>query len=182
LTYLFSGYTAAASGTGLSFTGGLVQFYVDFTSNFDPLSANSAGNGVLWLTLEGRNHQDLLTGVDGTLHSTATPILVGAAGNGRGFLDVKTGVGLGVAQDAFNTNTRTILEPDGVTLGKADFQFTSSFQLLPNGAFVSDDGRTYSLFGSNDLQGNAVVPEPGTLALLGLGIVGLVAARRRKSV
>ncbi len=185
LTYKFTGYTVTSVGTPagsqFTFSGGVIQVFVDNTPDFNSLSANSAGDGALWLTLDGRNHLDLLTGNTGTLHSTGTPVAAGIAGNGRGYLDVRTGAGLGLAQANFDTNTIAMVNPGGAP-SFADFQFTSSFQRLPGLAtFVSDDGRTYGLFGSNDFQGNAI-PEPGSLALLGLGLVGLVAARRRKSV
>lgn len=174
LTYFFSGYTVSnVSPTGITFTGGTIKVYVDSTPNYNQLLQSTAVDGVLWLELAGAMHIDSVTGLAGTLHSDPTPASTGVAGDGRGFLDV---VG-GLAAFNFDTDTFPILTSGGPAT--ADFQFTSSFQLLPGGAtFVSDDGVTYGLFGSNDLQGSSIVPEPAALGLLSLALLGLGLSRR----
>jgi hypothetical protein len=176
LTYKFSGYTLVDDSDGFTFTGGQIDVYVDSTPNFNQSLASTATDGLLFLSLSGRLHIDGETGEIGTLFSDPTPTLQGVQGDGRGFLDV---IG-GAAAAYFDTNTIAVVNPDG-SVGFADFLFTSSFQLLRN-PFVSDDGVTYALFGSNDLQGDSInIPEPGSLALVGLGLLGAGLSRRRKS-
>jgi len=180
LTYTFTGYTVSSvdvilGATFLTFSGGTISVFVDSTPNFDPLLQSTAGDGVLFLTLAGHPGLRVLTGNTGTLHSGATPTLPGVNGNGSGYLDVAGGL----AAPYFDTDTQFVLQT-GPSFDTADFQFTSSFQLLPGAAtFVSDDGKTYGLFGTNDLQGASTVPEPGTLFLLGLGLLGFAAIGRR---
>lgn len=176
LTYVFGGFTITSTTGGFTFSGGTLNVYVDNSPNFSLLSRASAIDGSLWLSLAGHTSFSFDTGRLGTLHSDPTPTLIGVEGDGGGYFDV-TG---GMAAGNFDTNTRALSAGvDGRTIEFADFSFTSSFQLLPNGSFT-DGGVTYGLFGTNDLQGDSI-PEPGSMALIGAGLIGLGALRRRKA-
>ena len=87
-------------------------------------------------------------------------------GSGTGLFDV---IG-GMAAGNFDTNTKADFYGN-----PADFLFTSSFQPFPGGGSTAEG---FSLISTGELSGNSI-PEPGSLALFGLGMMGLASLRRK---
>ncbi len=162
LTYTFSGYLLDAAylpNPAFSFSGGTFQFFVS-AANSSFATGAGFGDGTPWLTLSGANSSG---GTTGSLVGNITNFAE-LAGQGNGYLNVSGGL----AAAYFDTNTKA---------GGADFFFTSEFQPIPNGSVVN--GKTH--IGNATISGSSqTVPEPGVLALLGLGLAGLSFSRRNK--
>lgn len=198
LTYQFGGFVLSQiiSGSGggpdaFIFTGGWVNLYVgtDASLDFNPFQSTSmaqdiaeATDGTLWLTLAGHEHTpvstDLFNGQTGTLFANVNQFGQGIlAGQGRGFLDVDlTGLANGNTAGAGalannNLDTNTLRDGQG---NPTDFLLGSSFNTV-NPPYVGGP----PVNGTVEIKGNAI-PEPGTLTLLGLGLLGLGAFSRRK--
>ncbi len=157
----------------LVFSAGTINFYVGADGSFNELDPTTAGVGPLWLSLSGHAAPQLPFTNLGVVYSTVQgPIGAPTAGStGFGLFDVTGGMA------ASHTDTNTV--DDGIG-GWADFSLASSFYTDPAG--ICTGNTCYPITGTGTLLGDSVVPEPGALGLLGLGLVmtGFFIRRRRR--
>lgn len=174
LTFVFDDFVVKdITASTIDFTGGTVDFYVDTTPDFNGKTGGSrdnAKNGSLFLHTTGHSYLDTSSGRTGTLLGGGTNLNTDQPlGQGLGLLDVAGGD----AAAYFNSDTYS-----DFLGGFADLQFTSSFHTSTNGSTCPDNGE--SICGSGSLDAVVVaVPEPGTLGLMGLGLIVMGFCTRR---
>lgn len=172
LTFHYSGFKPIVAGVQpvsngqvIPYSGGVIEVYrhadtgtIVKTDGTTATAANTDINGgILWLKLAGHE----INGISFTGTVIGSPF--GGILSGLGFLDA---VG-GVAAGNFNTNGRD----DGADLG-----LTSGLSLFR----PYDTPSFLDATGDGNMRGNTI-PEPGSLALLGMGLLGAAVARRRKA-
>lgn len=156
LTFQFGGYMPVGGtiipgvGQAVSYTGGWAKFYVDHS----PEVANPGDYLALTFANTGDGALWLDLAGNGTFVGTN---LFNSILSGLGFLDA---VG-GLAFSNFDTNTQN----------GADFRYSASLTFSHNGII--------DMSGTANLVSNTI-PEPTTLALVGLGLVGAGLARRQR--
>lgn len=156
LTIAFGGYQAAAiNGGAIDFTGGFMNVFLDPAKNFNPtFPSTGATDGSLFLSTIGA---PLTNGI--TLTSFVTALGPQFAGFGSGYLTI-TG---GLIADSFAKNT-----------------YGLGLDLYMNSTLTAPDTvNGWPVSSQDPVKGN-VVPEPGTIALFGVGLVGLVLYKRKR--
>lgn len=189
LTGLFGGLqdayveNATSSFTGLTVaaltTGGWLNLYSN-TNQYDPSQGPSGRTGEFVYTgitggtlmLSAIFAGSAINGLDYTYYSTFKPNS-SYAGSGQGFLDVTGGVwGQTSGFGGITLDTNSLTDTKG---NKRDLFVDVTFNDVNGAASILG----WTVTSAGQVKGNAI-PEPGSMALAGLGLIGLAALRRRK--
>ena len=165
LTLAFGGFEidSLAGGPlgGPTFTDGWINFYVDHTPDFTPTDAGfvdpaNATDGTLWLALE----------VSANAFLSSTPV--------QGTLALEFQAVGGLAQSNFDTNAIS-----GVLSGGLVDAIANNSAIFNNFLDLNGDGTDDYYANANGQLDGDTIPEPGILALFGLGLLTVAGLRRR---
>lgn len=163
VTFQFKGFMPTGStlipgvGETINYTGGLIDIFVG--SREINLGDYSDYNAISWSNTGGTAAQLFLQLKNNYTFSGTN--IANSFLSGIGLLDV---VG-GFAKSNFDTNTRA---------NGADMYFSGGLTFQHKPGSILDMSGTFSLSGDS-------IPTPSSLAVLGLGLVGLAGAARRKN-
>ena len=165
------------ANVGFEHTGGSLTLYVDGTPNFQGANGTGADDGIAIATFA------VIPGVLGGNINTANNdgnvnIAFQAVSIAPGWLFLNDGV----------TDLASLVDDNGdpllIALSDSNFDIVDPDLFSPGGIFGDDLPEDFDIFdffavedGSIDL---AILPEPGTLAVFGLGLIGLGLAVRRR--
>lgn len=185
------------NGAYVEFTAATISVFYSASPALNLLNQDSNANLLAiqamtpWVTLTGHDHLGGVASPNAVVNGVGTLTGGTLSGSGFGLLDVDlAGPGnLSVANYLNGNNT-----PDAIG-NMADITITSSFNNnvlnpfdvangLANGCKTGQaQAGAWCFQGTNNLRGDTVIPEPGMLGLMGIGLLGFGAAasRRRKT-
>lgn len=198
LTYEFGGYVMNDQSGGMggpfsgvdlttgdfSYTGGWLNVYVgadaDGFMNFDGTDVTTSTDGVLFLSLVAAANPVTGNTLDGSINLADFNGGLGfLQGTGSGFFDVEPNANPLSPEFGMSGVANALFDTSNVFGTDKDLFFNSDF--APDAGIDAASGGLFTHSGSFDLRGDTVaVPEPGFLALMGLGLLGMSATRRKK--